>query len=317
MRRPGPLHELPLEDFLPSDPNSLQVPSRPVKRPLSPGVPKLLSPAKRRIVNEQGLLISEKAESSLPRTSKQSSPSRFADVLNGPGSPAKVLDFGLPKPNRSTYQEIAMDITPRRPMTRSMSRLVSNPELNPRQSSSRHIEEITMNDDTFDAHPFITRNTRSPVFIPRDLPLPQDPHSTHYPGFEVYQDPYTIIFPPLSASQPEALKDEAKENVPSRRKGRKTSYTLEKPESNPRSEPTKRDTDCTMNKPSSPKKIFGMYGTVTSPLTSRRLGMASLHVSSPISDVEMVKRERKLKMMEEVDEGGFDVDDDDGRRMVH
>ena len=45
--------------------------------------------------------------------------------------------------------------------------------------------------------------------------------------------------------------------------------------------------------------------------------MASLHVSSPISDVEMVKRERKLKMMEEVDEGGFDVDDDDGRRMVH
>jgi hypothetical protein len=303
---------------LPSDPNSLQVPSRPGKRPLSPGVQKLLSPAKRRIVNEQGLLIPEKAESSLPRTSKQSSPSRFADVLNGPESPAKVLDFGMPR-SRSTHQEtiMNMEMTPRRPMTRSMSRLASNPELNPRQSSSRHIEEITMNDDTFDAHPFITRNIRSPVFIPRDLPPLPDPHSTHYPGFEVYQDPYTIMFPPLSASQPEALKDEAKENIPFRRKGRKTSSTLEKTESNPRSEPTKRDTDCTVNKPSSPKKIFGLYGTVTSPLSSRRLGMASLHVSSPISDVEMIKRERKLKMMEEVDEGGFDVDDDDGRRMVH
>jgi hypothetical protein len=312
MRHLGPLHELPLEDFLPPDLNTLQVPSRPGKRPLSPGVSKLLSPAKRRILNEQGLLISEKAEGSLPRTSKQSSPCRFADVLNGPGSPAKVLDFGLPK-NRQETINTPMEMTPRRPITRSMSRLASNPEPNPRQSSSRHIEEFTTNDNTFEPHPSITRNARSPVFIPRDLPPPPDPQSIHYPGFDIYQDPHTIIFPPLSASLPETLKDEAKENIPCRRKSRKAAAsTLDKARSTSL-EPTKRDAD----KASSPKKFFDTYASVT-PVSSRRLGMASLHVSSPILDVrnvEMARRERKMKMMEELDELGSD--DDEDRRMVH
>ena len=315
MRHLGPLHELPLEEFLPPDLNTLQVPSRPGKRPLSPGVSKLLSPAKRRILNEQGLLISEKAEGSLPRTSKQSSPCRFADVLNGPGSPAKVLDFGLPK-NRQETTNTPMEMTPRRPITRSMSRLASNPEPNPRQSSSRHIEEFTMNDNTFEPHPSITRNARSPVFMSRDLPPPSDPQSIHYPGFEIYQDPYTIIFPLLSASLPETLKDEGKENIPCRRKNRKAASTLDKARSTSL-EPTKRDTDCNVNKPSSPRKFFNTYASVT-PISSRRLGMASLLVSSPISDVrnvEMAKRERKMKMMEELDELGSD--DDDDRRMVH
>jgi hypothetical protein len=323
MRHLGPLHELPLEEFLPPDPNTLQVYSRPGKRPLSPGVSKLLSPAKRRILNEQGLLISEKVEGSLPRTFKQSSPCRFADVLNGPESPAKVLDFGLPK-NRQETTNTTMETTPRRPITRSMSRLVSHPELNPRQSSSRHIEDFTMHDNTFELHPSIARNARSPVFVPRDLPPPPDPQSIHYPGFEIYQDPHTIIFPPLSASLPDTLKDEAKENIPYRRKSRKTSSTLDKPDSNSRStslEQTKRDTECIVNKPWSPKKIFGTYGTVTTPVSSRRLGIAALHVSSPISDVknvEMIKRERKLKLMEELYEVGSDADDDDDdRRMVH
>lgn len=310
MRHLEPLHELPLEEFLPPDLNTLQVPSRPGKRPLSPGVSKLLSPAKRRILNEQGLLISEKAEGSLPRTSKQSSPCRFADVLNGPGSPAKVLDFGLPK-NRQETANTPMEMTPRRPITRSMSRLASNPELNPRQSSSRHIE-----DNTFEPHPSITRNVRSPVFVPRDLPPLLNPQSIHYPGFEIYQDPHIIIFPPLSASFPETLKDEAKENIPCRRKSRKAASTLDKARSTSL-EPTKRDTDCTVNKASSPKKFFDTYASVT-PVSSRRLGMASLHVSSPISDVrnvEMARRERKMKMMEELDELGSN--DDEDRRMVH
>ncbi|KAK2466087.1 hypothetical protein APHAL10511_001729 [Amanita phalloides] len=318
MRRPGPLLELPLEVFLPPDSNILQISTRPGKRPLSPGVSRLLSPAKRRVLNEEGLLLSDRASSLLSSTFKQPQTGRFEDVLNGPGSPAKVLDFGLPKNRSAMHREAtaAMEVTPRRPVTRSMSKLAPPPELNPKPSSSRH-EELTMSDSTFDARP-PSYNARSPIYVPRDLPPPLDPQSIHYPGFEVYRDPYTVIFPTLGITQPEILKDEVKENLPCRRKSRKTMSISDKAELHLRSpsvEPAKRDS---VYKPTSPKKIFGMYATVTTP---HRLEMTSLHVSSPVKtgskNFETIKRERKMKMMEEVDQVRSDIDDDADIQMLH
>ena len=74
MDRPGPLKDMPLARFLP------HTTSR--KRTLSP-TPALFSPAKRRILSEEGIYT------------------HFSDVLAGPSSPAKRLDFGSPKQTQS------------------------------------------------------------------------------------------------------------------------------------------------------------------------------------------------------------------------
>ncbi|KAF8631546.1 hypothetical protein AX15_002302 [Amanita polypyramis BW_CC] len=324
MLRPGPLLELPLEQFLPLDPYTLQASARPGKRPLSPGVSKLLSPAKRRILNEEGVLLPEKARSPLSCSSKQSSPGRFSEVLNGPGSPARVLDFGTPRSHPASARREAVatsETTPRRPVTRSISKLAPPPELNLRQSSSRHDEDFAIA-DMFDSQSS-TRNSRSPVPVPRELPPSPDPQSIHYPGFEVYRDPYIVIFPPISAPQPEVLKDEVKENLPCRRKIRKTTSTSDKAEPPQKAsslELTKREREYGTSKAAPPKKIFGMCAAVPSPgSASRRLEIASLHVTSPTSNLkstEVVKRKRKMKIMEEVDEAISDLDDEDNARHV-
>ncbi|KAG6868170.1 hypothetical protein C0993_006838 [Termitomyces sp. T159_Od127] len=81
MDRPGPLKDLPLDQFLPINPNHSR------KRPPSP-VPVLFSPAKRRILDEEGIYS---PRSHLARRNA------FSDVLAGPSSPAKRLDFGSPR----------------------------------------------------------------------------------------------------------------------------------------------------------------------------------------------------------------------------
>ncbi|KAJ7129445.1 hypothetical protein C8R44DRAFT_615395 [Mycena epipterygia] len=60
---------------------------------------------------------------------------------------------------------------------------------------------------------------------PREIPPPVDPQSIHYPGFRVFQDAYIVAGPvmdvevdPLMSPQ----KDAHKENVPPRRKARKS-----------------------------------------------------------------------------------------------
>ncbi|KAM6496032.1 hypothetical protein JOM56_008738, partial [Amanita muscaria] len=226
MRHPGPLQELPLEQFLPPDPNIPQSSTRPSKRPLSPGVSKLLSPAKRRVLNEDGLLPTENTKGSSSRTPRQSSIGRFADVLNGPGSPAKVLDFGPPKHHAtSLFQEAgnAVSMTPRRPVTRSMTKLAPPPELNQSPSSSRHTNKEQADYSMFNVPSSYPSTERPLLYVPRDLPATSDPRSIHYPGFDIHRDPYTVLFPPIDAAQQDSSKEEVKENIPCRQKSRKAS----------------------------------------------------------------------------------------------
>ncbi|KAG6842008.1 hypothetical protein C0991_003534 [Blastosporella zonata] len=81
MPRPGPLQEISLDHFLP------QSPTRKRPLPLSPGELLLYSPAKRRILNEEGIYT--------PKSPLRTA--RFSHILAGPSSPAKKLDFGSPK----------------------------------------------------------------------------------------------------------------------------------------------------------------------------------------------------------------------------
>ncbi|KAF9534750.1 hypothetical protein CPB83DRAFT_888721 [Crepidotus variabilis] len=200
-----PLQELPLDKFLLAVHDSSGTKqSRTNKRPLSPGDISVVSPAKRRNLAAQGVFPSEIPFKSPPSSLRKSfaSPARFTDVLAGPESPARVLNFGTPKhltgdPQKRLATQLHEQATPTQQQP-SSSRLAASPELKPRLArSTRQDYHIPSPDDVFsdsispstqlDAHP-------SCLFIPRPLPPRPDPHSIHYPGFEVYQDPHIVTF---------------------------------------------------------------------------------------------------------------------------
>ncbi|KAF9464349.1 hypothetical protein BDZ94DRAFT_485135 [Collybia nuda] len=217
MRRPGPLQEFPLDLFLPPNPN-LPTKSRPNKRPLSPGGPSLFSPAKRRILNGEGIFSPEKTLKS-PISSRYAA-ARFADVLSGPASPAKKLDFGVAKhrvesPRSSRLSSTIASTTPTRTIS-SSSRLAPSPELAP--SPHQDCEDDREGYFSYTGYSSCT-------FIERELPPPPDPQSSHYPGFRVYYDthiPLTSVDMDMDDVAP-ADKDKGgqKENVAPRRKPRK------------------------------------------------------------------------------------------------
>ncbi|KAF5387630.1 hypothetical protein D9615_000577 [Tricholomella constricta] len=192
MPRPGPLQDLPLDHFLPTNPN---LPSTSRKRPLSPGGLSFASPAKRRILNEQAICKSP--------LSGRGTPARFSRVLTGPSSPARKLDFGSPKLTRR-------EATPPR--------------------AFRAFSEDQEMDDYF-SHPSSSSSVPPPSsnssIIPRETPPPLDPQSIHYPGFRVYFDTHIILTPVEEAlAQPstpggEKEREALKENIVPRRRPRK------------------------------------------------------------------------------------------------
>ncbi|KAJ3518054.1 hypothetical protein NLJ89_g81 [Agrocybe chaxingu] len=231
MQRRNPLQELPLEQFLPSYLSAK--PIRGSKRPHSPGDLNLFSPAKRRIFESEGLLSPSKSRTTtlFSPSAKLLSPSRFSDVLTGPASPARVLDFGLPKNARgdpvkpSATNRLGLDATP--PRRSSIKPLAPSPELKPRNG------RITQNHDAFDtlyddhelsepASPPSSYSKSNFIFVPRTLPPRPDPTSIHYPGFVVFQDPHLVVSPPSSdhdevSSDIDMENDKPKENMAPRK----------------------------------------------------------------------------------------------------
>lgn len=216
MQRPGPLLELPLERFLPSHPNTPSKSVRSHKRPLSPGSPISYSPTKRRILNSEGIFACEKSCKSLMSSGK-ASPARFSDVLVGPASPARILDFGLPKTHGGE------------PVKRPFLTQTQIPSLPPRKtpipSPFRRVSPTYHNlsgDSTNTELSNISSIRPVPIVIPRELPPPPDPQSIHYPGFVVFQDTHITIYPAdyncERVSDTETHTDLYKENLPPRRK---------------------------------------------------------------------------------------------------
>lgn len=152
-------------------------------------------------------------------SSGKASPARFSDVLVGPASPARILDFGLPKTHGGE------------PVKRPFSTQTQFPSLQPRKTPIpppyRHIPptyHISRGDSTNTevSNTFSIRPVTVPIVIPRELPPPPDPQSIHYPGFVVFQDTHITIYPadfnPERASNTETHPDLFKENLPPRRK---------------------------------------------------------------------------------------------------
>ena len=251
MRRP--LQDLPLDRFLQSNPDLFNTSnSRPNKRRLSPGGPTLYSPAKRRILNEEGILSPAKPWKS--PISIVDGPEHFAYVLGGPQSPAKILDFGTPQCRKGSS---ARDFTPNRPTTRSVTRLAASPEFKSlSRPPSRQLDEI---DDYFSGS---SGSSQPPKRPKQPTPPPVDPQSIHYHDFRVYCDKRTTLHTQelnSSNSEDDSEMDDFKENIAPRKKPAKAvplnpgaisrpSQLKEKP----------RDAEKLGKGNSTPKKIFGM-----------------------------------------------------------
>ena len=258
MRRPGPLQDLPLEHFLPPNPNVPKSPfklARGSKRPASPGAPSNFSPAKRRIFDAEGIFSPETLKS--PVSASARSPVRFGDFSQGPDSPARKLDFGLPKNHSqssvgsstlvnsaasSQFDAAMLDVTPKRTSSASTNRLAPSPELPSKSpsapiasSSSLSLHDTPEMDDFFS--PYSRHSTAHtdavPTMIPRELPALPDRQSLHYPGFDVLPDTHIPLLRARTASpgstdsgvEMKRDKEGSKENLPPRRKTKKAVTT--------------------------------------------------------------------------------------------
>jgi hypothetical protein len=168
--RPGPLQEISLDTLHPHS----SAPS--TKRHHSPPT----SPVKRRILTQ------EKFQKS----------SRLSEVLSGPASPVKKLDFGLQLPASQDNSDLSLEFCPP----------TSSPHHNPRLEtpSSKLIDLLPQ---------------RRYTFAPREPPPPCSPNSIHYPGFEIHRDTHIPVyeddgFVQKLASQLARDKDGIKENNP-------------------------------------------------------------------------------------------------------
>ncbi|CDO76553.1 hypothetical protein BN946_scf184982.g12 [Trametes cinnabarina] len=139
----------------------------------------------------------------------------FHALLQGSESPAKKLDFGAEShaDDSSASGENGSPRTFRRSPKKTPA---SRPRRSPRLSARCPASQISTNPSAI---------SHEPILIPRDV-TPSDPQSIHYPGFNIYQDPFTVL--PTSSSQPTSHYDHApeassdkelnKENRPPRRK---------------------------------------------------------------------------------------------------
>lgn len=222
MRR-SPLQELPLHHYLPAAPDSKQI--RTNKRPLSPGETAFISPAKRRNLTVHDIFSSERTFVSTPTSLRKgfTSPTRFSDMLDSSGSPARILDFGRPKhlagdPEKCSFSSDVRPATPHQKYSNSQP---------PRSPELKHQPVRTASprdsDDVFSGiiPPAILASSstsdNSFASVPRELPPRTDPLSVHYPGFVVYQDTHIVAFesrPYQSHMMEDDDPDDPKENIP-------------------------------------------------------------------------------------------------------
>ncbi|KAF7301867.1 hypothetical protein MIND_00752600 [Mycena indigotica] len=182
-----PLRELPLAEFLSSDSNvSDATPHR--KRAHSPSSV-LFSPAKRRILESEGIFVG------------MGSPARLRALPVHTSSPIKKPDFGLPK------NSPVKKLPPSTPRSETIEPRVT-------RSARRRASAA--------ASPASSPTVVQPESSRTEYSI--DPHSIHYPGFVVHQDPFLVTSESVAQAIESALaslkKDEYKENVAPRKRAR-------------------------------------------------------------------------------------------------
>ncbi|THV08342.1 hypothetical protein K435DRAFT_787834 [Dendrothele bispora CBS 962.96] len=306
-QRPGPLCDLPLDHFLPPDPNIPQnALPRPNKRPRSPDRPSLYSPTKRRILAEEGVSL-EKTLKSPFRSRPIAAPIPLPGLLASPA--AKKLDFG-PTKKLSECLESNHRVPAR--ITLPVCSLAPSHELEPRATPTKSAHREAVIGDDYFATPERISHPSTPRFIPRDPPAASDPRSIHYPGFKVYQDPYIVVAESLGIEVfTEKEKEDVKENLPPRKRSKKavdvdSRTLLMTPEGKKRELEKILEAKAT---PATPKKTMARERhEVTSPTPRRPLTghPRSAGGRTPVLTEEERKQRRRM-LQDEVEEiGGFD-----------
>jgi hypothetical protein len=274
----------------------------------------LYSPAKRRILNEEGIFSPEKIYKS--PISVRATPSRFTDTFGRPSSPARKLDFGTPKlpiKDSDVSSVPILDNTPARSAS-SSNKLAPSPEL----KSLRSSDEI---DDYF-SMPNRSHSPATPTLVPREIPPIPDPQSIHFPGFRVHFDTQIILTSVDNGLESLSLvdngKDGQKENIAPRRKPRKAATAPNADLKSPLFSPDTRNRMMEkLNKakstPVTPKRLPGgnRLETGGSP-TPRRFdaGLAQAVTSSTPRAIEGERKAMRRALQDEVDDAGEDEYDE-------
>ncbi|KAI9056530.1 hypothetical protein FKP32DRAFT_1585917 [Trametes sanguinea] len=216
--RPGPLMPYPLDLFTVEGSATPSKHLLPQKRRCSPSPSCYDSPAKRRVKADGTDTVPLRARSPLSASSNSArfATSHFNALLQGPDSPAKRLDFATFSHDEDSTSR-SENGTPRTPRRSPKRTTTPRPRRSPRLSTVQPISRSPQNH-----HAIVSE----PIRIPRDV-MPPNPQSIHYPGFDIHQDPYTVL--PTSASHTSIIvHDDAvehsldeefdKENRPPRRK---------------------------------------------------------------------------------------------------
>ncbi|KAI5834494.1 hypothetical protein K523DRAFT_66104 [Schizophyllum commune Tattone D] len=210
--RRAPLREMPLDLFVAPQPRPIKTnifgaspSSRPNKRPHSPGDVGMYSPAKRRILEVEGIISPQKMKSpsstakspfsSAYRNLYSAATAKFADALVGPDSPAKKLDFSMAceedEEGRSTTSRSGMR-TPKA----SPARLAPSPKLKlAAPSKEMKLARASSPDDCEMTDYFASPGPRPNLFASSGSP--PDPAPLHHPLASVQAD---LNFAPLQST---------------------------------------------------------------------------------------------------------------------
>ncbi|RDX53933.1 hypothetical protein OH76DRAFT_1399101 [Lentinus brumalis] len=293
--RPGPLQEMDLRSV--PVPSQSTTPShlRPNKRPHSPSVGSADSPSKRRFKAVDGSITPRlKSPLSASSNSARFAPALFHALLQGQDSPAARLDFGSSDASDTTVCEAPRGSgggseTPRRSTRRTPStrarrspRLSAGPLGSPSRSSRP--SHTGQTGAVVDPDSAATRASRAlPLFIPREV-SPPDRQSIHYPGFDVYQDPYTII--PVAPSPRLAADEDSVSSI--------VDNEDDKENRAPRRKSSKKTHD-----PVTPSELAWMKAGLVSPCAILRRSAKKLGPPSPhpkhVANFRATPRERTLR----------------------
>ncbi|KAG2156255.1 hypothetical protein DEU56DRAFT_766226 [Suillus clintonianus] len=225
MARAGPLQDLPLAHFLASGTSSAPTIVKPAKRPLSPSKSSIFSPAKRRILHSEGILLPGEASLSSLRPQL---PCFGSDVFGA--SHDSSIALTSPTQRAGATQGSSRDRrTPRKPSPKLTRSTVASGDDSASALSLRRSSRLQSSQRGAELG-------ADSMAIPREMPLPHDRQSAHYPGFDTYQDTHIFLVPsrrtsPSSdnedswPSSEEVLseKEITKENIPPRKKAKKSS----------------------------------------------------------------------------------------------
>ncbi|KAI0775960.1 hypothetical protein BD413DRAFT_602484 [Trametes elegans] len=209
--RPGPLMPYPLELFT-AGPGAPGTPSKhllPHKRPFSPSLGCLNSPAKRRHA---------RSPLSASSNSARFAPAHFQSLLQGPNSPAKKLEFGSSNSTAGGSPTGASEMTacsrsgsrpPKQsPKRASATRVRRSPRLSARVSSvlseGPAVAECSAVQVEVESSVRVSIAAAEPILVPREV-TPPDPQSIHYPGFIIYSDPHIVTPTSSSLAAPSAV----------------------------------------------------------------------------------------------------------------